>query len=169
MDESLQIRTFVPDDAPALTALLHAAYAELGARGLNYTAVDQDESTTLARAGGGRCWVAEHDGALVATLTLSLPPSEGLRALTPEAAVPARAWLNQVAVAPGRRSQGLARQLWDRGRAWATAQRVTSVGVDTAVPAAHLVELYARWGFVHAGTIHWPGKTYDSAVMTLDL
>jgi len=27
------------------------------------------------------------------------------------------------------------------------------------------VNLYAAWGFEHRGTIHWAGKTYDSAVM----
>jgi hypothetical protein len=39
------------------------------------------------------------------------------------------------------------------------------VGVDTAVPAGHLIDLYARWGFEPAGTVHWTGKTYDSMVM----
>jgi hypothetical protein len=39
-------------DAPALARLLHRAYAELGARGLNFTAADQNEQTTLTRASG---------------------------------------------------------------------------------------------------------------------
>lgn len=169
MDQAFDIRAFTPDDAPALTDLLHAAYAELGARGLNYTAVDQSARTTLLRAQAGRCWVADRDGVPVATLTISLPPSQGLRDLTPEASVAGRAWLNQVAVAPDLRGRGLARSLWDRGLEWARAQHAGSVGVDTAVPATHLVHLYERWGFVPVGTIHWPGKTYDSVVMTLDL
>jgi hypothetical protein len=46
------------------------------------------------------------------------------------------------------------------------AQGAASIGVDTALPAAHLLRMYERWGFQRAGIIHWSGKTYDSAVMT---
>ena len=164
-DPTLSVRAFVDADAPALTGLLHDAYAELGARGLNYTAVDQDEDTTLRRARGGRCWVVERDGRLVATLTMSLPPSAGLQDLTVEARRPGRAWLNQVAVASSLRRAGVARALWGIGRAWAAEHGAGSIGVDTAAAADHLVRLYRSWGFEHRDTIHWPGKTYDSVVM----
>lgn len=165
VESTLSWRLFEDDDADRLTVLLHAAYAELGAMGLNYTAVDQDVPTTLARARGGQCWVVEDRDAIVASLTISLPPTSELQSLTGQACVAGRAWLNQVAVAPTHRGLGLASQLWAVGRAWAISQGATSIGVDTAVPAEHLVGLYAAWGFVPADTIHWPGKTYDSAVM----
>ncbi len=42
------VRRFEDADAEDLTELLHAACAELGAMGLNYTAVDQDPETTMA-------------------------------------------------------------------------------------------------------------------------
>jgi GNAT superfamily N-acetyltransferase len=166
---SLSVRLFSPRDAAPLMDLLHSAYAELGASGLNYTAVDQDEDTTLRRASAGRCWVVERDGALVATLTVSLPPSAGLRQLTAEAAVADRAWLNQVAVSPELRGTGVASHLWQLGRTWARTEGATSFGVDTAEPAEHLVHMYTRWGFQSAGVIHWSGKTYDSVVMTRSL
>lgn len=168
-DPPLTVRPFVDDDAPALTAFLHEAYAELGARGLNFTAVDQSEETTRSRARGGRCWVVERGGEIVATLTMSLPPSSALQRLTPEARVPGRVWLNQMGVSPRLRGVGLARLLWDTGAAWAAEQGATSVGIDTAVPATHLVDLYTRWGFVPRDIIHWPGKTYDSLVMVRGL
>lgn len=164
-DPALTVRPFIDGDAPALTALLHEAYAELGARGLNFTAVDQSVETTRRRAHGGRCWIVERGGDLIATLTMSLPPSSDLQELTVEASAAHRAWLNQVAVSPRARRSGLARGLWDIGKGWAIEQGATSVGVDTAVPATHLVNLYAAWGFDHRGVIHWPGKTYDSVVM----
>ena len=44
---SIAVRRFEQDDAEALTDLLHRAYAELGAMGLNYTAVDQSVAETL--------------------------------------------------------------------------------------------------------------------------
>lgn len=169
MDSAVVVRFFEDHDADNLTELLHSAYAELGARGLNYTAVDQDVATTRARARGGQCWVAERDGELIGTLTMSLPPSTDLLELTMAAREKHRAWLNQVAVSPAARCLGIAADLWRRGRAWAASQGATSVGVDTAVPAAHLVALYTAWGFAAIDTIHWPGKTYDSVVMTRPL
>lgn len=169
MDSVFALRRFQDRDAVALTDLLHAAYAELGARGLNYTAVDQTPATTLTRSRGGQCWVVESDGILLATLTMSLPPSTDLKELTTAAQPPHRAWLNQVAVSPSARGRGIAADLWRRGRAWAAAQGATSVGVDTAIPAEHLVAIYSAWGFTYADTIHWPGKTYDSVVLTRPL
>ncbi len=44
-------------------------------------------------------------------------------------------------------------------------QGASSIGVDTAHPATHLVQLYRSWGFAEVDSIHWPGKTYDSVVM----
>ncbi|MGV8912931.1 MAG: GNAT family N-acetyltransferase [Rhodoglobus sp.] len=165
MDSSLTVRQFADSDAKAVTRVLHAAYAELGNRGLNYTAVDQDSGTTLARARGGRCWVVERGEHIVGTLTMSMPPSSGLQELTTEAQVPQRAWLNQVAVLPTEQRAGIASELWRRGQKWARNNGATSIGVDTAVPAEHLVKLYQDWGFEMIATIHWPSKTYDSAVM----
>jgi GNAT superfamily N-acetyltransferase len=164
------VRLFTPDDAEPLTALLHAAYAELGARGLNYTAVDQDAETTLVRAQGGQCWIVENqEGGIVGTLTMTYPPSAEIRALTAEAREPRRAWLNQVAVSPLEQRSGIASYLWTLGQAWACDQGATSVGVDTAVPARRLVRLYASWAFTHRDTIHWDGKTYNSVVMVRPL
>lgn len=164
------IRPFQINDITPLTALLHAAYAELGARGLNFTAVDQDEDTTLARASAGQCWVMEDaHGRLVATLTMSYPPSPGIQALTPEARQTHCAWLNQLAVCPQHRGLGLAHQLWHTGKHWAQTQGAQVIGLDTALPAEHLIALYERWRFAKRDTIHWPGKTYDSAIMCLTL
>lgn len=159
------MRQFDDTDAPALTELLHEAYAELGDMWLNFTAVDQSVETTRYRARGGQCWVVERDGVLIATLTMSLPPSNALQDLTNQARVPERAWLNQMAVARAARGLGLAADLWRRGLGWAADQGATSVGVDTAVPAEHLIALYRGWGFAEGDVIHWPGKTYDSVVM----
>ncbi|KUF06310.1 GNAT family N-acetyltransferase [Leucobacter sp. G161] len=160
------LRSFTHDDAPALTTLLHRAYAELGEAGLNFTAVDQDEGTTLRRASGGQTWVIEEEGALVAALTVSWPAEDALQELSSAAREPNRAWLNQLAVDPDHRGKGYARQLRDVGVDWCVAQGATSIGLDAARPAAHLVALYAAWDFVEAESIQWPGKTYASIVMT---
>ncbi|KAA9134925.1 GNAT family N-acetyltransferase [Microbacterium caowuchunii] len=118
---------------------------------------------------GGQCWIVEQDGQIVGSITMSLPPSPGRPELTAVAREDNRAWLNQVAVSPSIRGRGIAAGLWRQGRQWAVAQGATSVGVDTAIPAEHLVQLYTSWGFEQVETIHWPGKTYDSVVMTRPL
>ena len=148
---------------------MHRAYAELGAQGLNFTAVDQDVTTTLRRASAGASWVLLSGERIVATGTLSLPPEEALRQLTPEARPARRAWLNQLAVDPGHRGRGLARLLRDECFAWAARADATSIGLDTAQSADHLVRIYTGWGFVHRDVIQWPGKTYRSVILTRSL
>ncbi len=165
----MDARAFTPADVPQLTSLLHRAYAELGDAGLNFTAVDQDDVTTLRRASGGKTWVVERDGALAAAMTISWPAEAALQELTPVAAAPGMAWLNQLAVDPERRGEGLASRLRDIGYAWCVEQGATHIGLDTALPAEHLVRMYTAWGFGQADTVQWPGKRYRSIVMTREL
>ncbi len=165
----METRPFTETDTPELTKMLHRAYAELGAAGLNFTAVDQDETTTFRRASGGNSWVLTDRGTIVAAMTISWPAEAALAALTKEAERPGRAWLNQLAVDPKRRGEGLARRLRDEGFAWAVSQGATSIGLDTAEPAHHLVNLYTSWGFHTVDVVQWPGKTYKSVVMVRTL
>ncbi|MBF0687659.1 MAG: GNAT family N-acetyltransferase [Cellulomonas sp.] len=169
--DDLLLRPVTPDDVPALTRLLHDAYAELAAQGLNFTGASQDEVTTASRSlGVGASWVlAEPTGRLVGTVAASSPPGRGIKALTDLALEPDRVWLNQLAVHPDVRRRGLATLLWRTVREWSLEHGMRSVGLDTAVPAVALRDLYRRWGFVEADTVQWPGKTYRSVVMVHDL
>lgn len=162
---ALDLRPFRPADAEPVTRLLHRGYAGLAARGLNFTAATQDADLTAWRAAAGVSWVLTEDDVPVATLTLTVPPSRPLRELTPEAAAPGRAWLNQMAVDPAHQGRGHARRLRDAALAHAARAGITGVGVDTAAPAGELLALYERWGFVRRDVIRWPGKTYDSVVL----
>jgi len=66
-----RLRPFAASDSlEALTALLHRAYAPLGAMGLNFTAVDQDVEATRACVASGPCFVAEAGGEIVGTVTV---------------------------------------------------------------------------------------------------
>lgn len=165
MAPDLSVREFTPADAEALTAVLHRAYREHDDNGLNFTAATQTAATTLSRAQGGGCWVVEESGTIVATVTVSLPPSHALQELTPIAAEPGTGWLNQFAVDPALQGRGIASHLFRWGLDWAKAQGLTQVGIDTAQPATGLVQLYSHWGFEHRDVIHWDGKTYNSVVM----
>ncbi|MBD7918505.1 GNAT family N-acetyltransferase [Cellulomonas sp. Sa3CUA2] len=165
------LRPVTAQDVPALTRLLHAAYADLAADGLNFTGASQDEATTARRSlRVGASWVlVDRAGELVGTVTASSPPGRGIRSLTSLALEPDRVWLNQLAVHPDARGRGLATRLWATVRAWSVERGMRSVGLDTAVPATGLRAMYRRWGFVDADTVQWPGKTYRSVVMVRDL
>jgi len=157
------IRGLGPGDSlAALTDLLHRAYAELGAMGFNFTAVDQSEAVTARRIRGRECWVAFVDGRLVGTVTLSprrpisLPPwRDGL----------STAMINQLAVDPVMRGQGIGGRLLDVAEGRSRDLGFTSVSLDTAESAEHLVRLYLRRGYAAVAFHRWRGKTYRSVVL----
>jgi GNAT superfamily N-acetyltransferase len=167
--ERFVLREFATADAAALTAMLHRSFAELGRSGLNFTAVDQDVDDTLRHAEGATTWLVLDGDTIAATATMRTPPEQELLELSRASALPNRAWLNRLAVDPDYRGLGLASRLWELCRDWARAAGATHVGLDTAAPATHLVELYSHWGFRHEEYIHWPGKTYDSTIMIVEL
>lgn len=162
-------RRYRSEDAVELTALLNGAYRGLQEMGLNFTAATQDVETTRQRVAEGVCWVVEHDGRVSATMTMSVPPPEDIRSLSEHAHQSDTGWLCQVAVGPELRGRAVAKTLFDVACAWATSHDITRIGLDTAAPAAHLVAMYTRWGFKHVEDVHFPGKSYDSAVMTRNL
>lgn len=159
----------VTDSLEALTALLHAAYASLAARGWNFTAVDQSVETTRERVAAGQAFVAERDGRLLGTVTIGPPkPAEGRYLRDPVPALytrPDTAILAQLAVHPEARGQGLAERLIDAAEAWALARGYAHVALDTARPAADLRARYQRRGYREQGEVQWAGKTYASVLM----
>ena len=66
---AIEFRLLQSSDSIAdLTALLHAAYAQLQLLGFNYTAVDQSEQKTRGRIAGGECYVAIDAGRIIGTI-----------------------------------------------------------------------------------------------------
>ena len=166
MSTNVEPRRFRSEDAPELTALLNAAYRELHDAGLNFTAATQDVETTRQRVAEGVCWVVEHDGRVAASMTMSVPPPDDVRSLSEHAQESGTGWLCQVAVGPELRGRAVAKTLFDVACAWAVTHGITRIGLDTAAPAGHLVTMYASWGFEHVDDLRFPGKSYDSVVMT---
>lgn len=163
------VREFEPSDAAALTVMLHRSFAELAQSGFNFTAADQSVEVTLRRAEGTTTWLLMDGESIAATATMRFPLDSELLERSSASRLPGRAWLDQLAVDPAYRGLGLASRMWALSRDWARAVGATHIGLDTAAPAAHLVELYSRWGFRHEEYIHWPGKTYDSTIMVVAL
>lgn len=169
----VQIRRWAAaDNMAALTALVHRAYATLGARGLNFTAVDQTVEQTAFRVEHEQCWVAQHSGAVAGTVTLD-------RAYDPNLHAWARAtpWffrrdvthLHQFAVEPALQRRGIGERLLDAAEQSAREQGARALALDTALSAEHLVAFYQRHGFAEVAQVQWDGKRYRSTVMVKPL
>ena len=131
------IRPLQPsDDLHALTALLHRAYAPLGAAGMNFTAVDQTVEQTRERVGRGQCFVAERGGAVVGTVTVSGahdPNRHGWARATPWCFRADVANLQQYAVDPAAQGSGIGGALLAAGEDWAREHGYRALALDTAL------------------------------------
>jgi GNAT superfamily N-acetyltransferase len=167
------IRPLAPSDSlEALTALLHRAYAPLGAMGLNYTAVDQSVDDTARRFAGGHGFVAEQDGVIVGTVVVNGPLDADEK---PDAR--ACAWylrrdvahLHQLGVEPGAQGQGIGPALIAACERWAVERGFRAMALDTAMPAMHLRQRYAALGYAEVGDVQWSGKRYRTVIMVKPL
>ena len=155
------------DDVPSITRLLHRAYAELGDRGLNYTAVDQTDHVTLRRLGAGIAMLGWSEHLAVATCTLYLGTERE------EAPAwyrrPDCAFFGQFAVLPEFQRRGLGSYLCHLVEDIAKERGKDFMALDTAEPASHLIAFYERLGYRRVDTVRWPGKTYRSVIMAKSL
>lgn len=173
MTPTITLRPLAASDSlDTLTALLHRAYARLGKLGLNYTAVDQTVQTTRARIASGQCLVLEVNGTLAGTVVVSArsdaQAQPGMRH-TPWFLRRDVAHLHQLAVEPALQGQRLGDRLVAACESWAKEQGCRAIALDTAEPAAHLRQRYARLGYRDVDTVQWPGKRYRSVVMVKPL
>lgn len=109
------------DSLDELTAMLHAAYAPLAARGMNFTAATQTPQTTQQRVAEGRCLLAESGGALLGTVTVCGPFNADAAPWVADAPwFRARdtAHFHQFAVAPSHQGRGVGRMLVAAAEAW---------------------------------------------------
>ena len=156
------------DSLETLTALLHRAYSRLGAMGLNYTAVDQTVEVTAQRVASGQCFVAEHEGRIVGTVTVGgawdVQRVPGARQC-PWYLRRDIAHLHQLGVDPAAQGQGIGHLLIAACEQWARDQGLCAIALDTAAPASHLRARYARLGYSDADEVQWSGKTYRTVIM----
>ena len=160
------------DSLESLTALLHRAYASLAAMGLNYTAVDQTVEVTRQRVVTGQCFVVEQDRAVIGTATVRGaydPNREPHARVTPWLYRTDVAHLHQLAVDPLHQGRGHGDRLMAACDAWARERGLRVMLLDTAAPALHLRQRYARLGYVDVDEVQWAGKRYRSVLMAKPL
>ena len=166
--DGIAIRPLEPHDSiDELTALLHRAYAPLGAMGLNYTAVDQTPSDTRSRIGKGICFIAVDGGGRLVGTVLFQPSLTATG--SPWLARADVAHLGQFGVEPDLQRHGLGARLMDTVEARARALNAVEIALDTAEPAAHLIAWYSRRGYRFIEYAQWRGKRYRSVIMSKTL
>jgi len=164
--DEISIRPLGPDDSVEdLTALLHRAYAALGAQGWNFTAVDQTVEVTCQQLGEGTCLVAvDGDDRMVGTVIYN--PPQVSYAGSPWLCRPDVAHLGRLGVEPSVQRGGIGAQLMAAAEAIARTDGAREIALDTAEPAVHLIEWYARCGYRFIEYVQWRGKRYRSVVMS---
>jgi GNAT superfamily N-acetyltransferase len=158
------IRHLAPGDSiPALTDLLHAAYACLGEMGFNYTAVDQTEEITLKRIARGDCLVAVDAGVLLGTIMFHSP---GRSSGCPWYDRPGTATTGQFGVHPDQQGRGVGTLLLREAESLAISHGADELALDTSEGAHNLISWYERAGFHFVEHAQWKGKTYRSVIMS---
>ncbi|KUY85543.1 GNAT family N-acetyltransferase [Burkholderia sp. RF4-BP95] len=164
LDGRVVVRRFDPrsDSYESLTALLHRAYAPLGAAGFNCPGVDQPASATRERMLTGECFVALGNAHLVATITMQphdpdsrCDPYRSRRVAT----------LGQLAVDPVWQDRGIGRALLAFAQQRAAARGATHLALDAPHAAIRLVDFYRREGFQLIDVMRFAGHSYDSAIL----
>ncbi|WP_321809967.1 MULTISPECIES: GNAT family N-acetyltransferase [unclassified Burkholderia] len=164
LDGRVVVRRFDPrsDSYESLTALLHRAYAPLGAAGFNCPGVDQPASATRERMLTSECFVALGNAHLVATITMQAhdpdsrcDPYRSRRVAT----------LGQLAVDPVWQDRGIGRALLAFAQRRAAARGATHIALDAPHAAVRLVDFYRREGFRLIDVMRFAGHSYDSAIL----
>ena len=156
------LRLATLEDVPQLRILVNAAYAELGAMGMNYLGVTQDDEVTASRMAGKEVWVIEKNSELIATMSLF-----GNAGKSDENEGPA-CEIGQFGVHPSMKRQGLGTHLLYHAFQRARDLNFSVVRLDTAVTAFHLVHLYRCFGFTTVYVDQWRRANYPSFIMEAD-
>ena len=167
MSGEIMIRRYRKEDAiPPITRMLHAAYAPLAAMGLRYTATDQDDAVTLNRLERGSAFVAELDGAIVATVTLYAPDPDSSCEWYRR---PAVYCFGQFGVRPDLQRGGLGLRLLLLMEEQARERGGLELALDTAEGAHHLRDWYARCGYREVERVSWGNTNYTSVILSKNL
>ena len=136
---SFEVRTARPDEAEAIVSLYEWLFAPPGSRPAVWDerraevalrqAIDSHDSVVL---------VAEDDAALIGFIT-------GYQDLH-SVRYGYRAWVEDLAVDPERRSEGIGKALLDGAKAWARERGATHLELDSALARTDAHRFYEREG-----------------------
>lgn len=166
MSDVIIRRLCASDSISDLTTLLHRSYSELAKMGLQYVATYQDDEVTRSRVSSGRCFVAELDRVIVGTITFHPPSQIGHAPWLDRTDV---AHFGQLAVDPRYQKRGIGSLLIATSESEAVIDKACEIALDTAEPARHLIDWYARLGYRIVETTRWDVTHYKSVIMSKKL
>jgi GNAT superfamily N-acetyltransferase len=143
------VRDARPEEHPAVRELTLRAYAEYAAimDPVSWAELDGAVRSALDARVSSECIVAEHQGALIGTVTLYPPHVDAYGDGTRVVSYPE---VRLVAVAPDARGRGVARALMDECVRRARASGATALGLHTSRSLRAAMALYASMGFERA-------------------
>ncbi|MEM9166705.1 MAG: GNAT family N-acetyltransferase [Planctomycetota bacterium] len=167
--EDIRVRRYLVDDPiPAITSLLHRAYARQRAMGLDPLAGRQDDRTTLERVLASECYLA-----------VDAPPNQperrivGLILFNEHEKVsfpatflqPGTAHFAMFAVDPTLQGIGIGVRLLETVEARAREIASDRLALSMAEPDTALQRYYERRGYAFVETWRWPYTNYDSLIL----
>jgi GNAT superfamily N-acetyltransferase len=165
--DSILYRLLRPtDDIPAITDLLHRAYAPLAAAGLHYLASHQSAEVTSRRLSQGDAVVAVAADRIIGVITLASATATGGSPLYDRADV---ARFGQFAVEPQCQGAGVGSSLLTIVEELARERGVQTLGLDTSEHASALIQFYRTKGYQFIEFVRWADVNYRSVVMAKEL
>ena len=164
MNNEIEIRPLaVKDSLEELTTLLHRAYKKQADKGFIMLASHQDVEMTKHRLKGAECYIAVHNGKLVATVCYYRHnnSTDGFWYDQPFVAT-----YGQFGVDPEYQNCGLGTKLIDLMESLAKRDGATEVSIDTAENNINLINYYKKRGYREVGHVKWPLVNYRSVILS---
>lgn len=167
----IQIRLITPQDSiPAITRLLHRAYAKQVAMGLRPLAGRQDDAMTAQRAACSECILAiapaAEGGQILGVILFEEQEAASFPTffLRPEVC-----HFAQFGVDPDAQGKGVGRMLLQAVEERAIARGATELACSMAEPDRDLYDFYIKRGYRHVEYWQWPYTNYRSCILSKTL
>lgn len=167
----ITVRRITPQDSiPAITRLLHRAYAKQVAMGLRPLAGRQDDAMTAQRAASSECYLAllpDSEGAAIVGVILF--EEQEAASFPPFFLRPHVCHFAQFGVDPDVQGRGIGRRLLQTVEQRALDLGATELACSMAEPDRDLYDFYMKRGYRHVEHWQWPYTNYRSCILSKSL
>jgi len=154
------------DSVTELTEFLHRSYKALANMGLIFLATHQTDKQTKRRIEKADCFVIEHNGKLIATISLyphnKLSECEMYRNED-------SGYFGQFAVEPELQKSRIGSKMIEFIEEFAKEKGIKELALDTSEKAFHLIKYYKKRGYSFVHYHKWDIVNYRSVVMSKKL